>query len=33
MAALAVKRMINNRRNGKSIQCGGNCRNCGGGCH
>ncbi len=31
-AALAVRSMIKDKKNGKSIQCGGDCRHCGG-CH
>ncbi len=31
--ALAVKSMIRDKKNGKSIQCGGECKNCGGHCH
>lgn len=30
---LAVKSMIRNKKNGKSIGCGGDCKHCGGGCH
>lgn len=30
---LAVKSMIRNKKNGKSIGCGGDCKSCGGGCH
>ncbi|WP_077611865.1 FeoB-associated Cys-rich membrane protein [Clostridium sp. Marseille-P2415] len=32
MVALAVKSMIRDKKNGKSIQCGGECGNCGGHC-
>ena len=32
-AALAVRSMIKDKKNGKSIQCGGDCRHCSGGCH
>lgn len=31
-AALAVRSMIKDKKNGKSIQCDGDCRHCGG-CH
>ncbi|MDO5134492.1 MAG: FeoB-associated Cys-rich membrane protein [Eubacteriales bacterium] len=30
---LAVRSMIRDKKNGKSIQCGGDCRHCGGHCH
>lgn len=30
---LAVRSMIKDKKNGKSIQCGGDCKHCGGGCH
>lgn len=30
---LVIRSMIKDKRNGKSIQCGGNCKNCGGHCH
>ena len=29
---LVIRSMIKDKRNGKSIQCGGNCKNCGGHC-
>ena len=29
----AVKSMVKTKKSGKSIQCGGDCRNCGGHCH
>ena len=32
-AALIVRSMIRDRKNGKSIQCGGDCGHCGGHCH
>ncbi len=32
-AVLAVRSMIKDKKNGKSIQCGGDCKHCGGGCH
>lgn len=28
-----IKKMMRDKKNGKSIQCGGDCGNCGGGCH
>jgi hypothetical protein len=31
--ALIVRSMIVDKKNGKSIQCGGECKNCGGHCH
>ncbi|MDD2957604.1 MAG: FeoB-associated Cys-rich membrane protein [Lachnospiraceae bacterium] len=30
---LAVRSMIKDKKNGKSLQCGGDCKNCGGHCH
>lgn len=30
---LAVKSMMRDKRNGKSLQCGGDCKHCGGHCH
>ncbi len=30
---LAVRSMIRDKKNGKSIQCGGDCKHCGGHCH
>lgn len=30
---LAVRSMIKDKKNGKSLQCGGNCKHCGGHCH
>ncbi len=33
LVALAVKSMVKDKKNGKSIQCGGECKNCGGHCH
>ncbi|MDE7014630.1 MAG: FeoB-associated Cys-rich membrane protein, partial [Kineothrix sp.] len=30
---LAVKSIIRDKKNGKSIQCGGDCGHCGGRCH
>ncbi len=32
-AALALRSMIRSRRNGKSLQCGGDCGKCRGHCH
>lgn len=31
--ALVIRGMIKDKKNGKSAGCGGNCKNCGGGCH
>lgn len=31
--ALAVSSMVKDKKNGKSIQCGGDCKHCGGHCH
>ena len=33
LVALAVRSMIIDKKNGKSIQCGGDCKHCGGHCH
>ena len=33
VVALIVRKMIKDKKNGKSIQCGGDCKNCGGHCH
>lgn len=33
IAGLAVRSMVRDKKNGKSIQCGGDCKNCGGHCH
>lgn len=33
LVALIVRSMIRDKKNGKSLQCGGDCRNCGGHCH
>lgn len=30
---LAVRSMIKDKKAGKSLQCGGDCKRCGGGCH
>ncbi|MDE7016598.1 MAG: FeoB-associated Cys-rich membrane protein [Lachnospiraceae bacterium] len=32
-AGLAIKSMIRDKKNGKSLQCGGDCSRCGGHCH
>ncbi|MBE5974895.1 MULTISPECIES: FeoB-associated Cys-rich membrane protein [Lacrimispora] len=31
--ALIIRSMIRDKKNGKSIQCGGQCKDCGGHCH
>lgn len=33
IVGLIVRSMIRDKRNGKSIQCGGSCSGCGGHCH
>ncbi|NLL92643.1 MAG: FeoB-associated Cys-rich membrane protein [Clostridiales bacterium] len=33
IVSIIIKGMINDKRNGKSIQCGGDCKHCGGHCH
>lgn len=33
IVALIIRSMIHDKKNGKSIQCGGDCSKCGGGCH
>lgn len=33
LVAMAVRSMIKDKKNGKSIQCGGECKHCGGRCH
>ena len=33
VVALAVRSMVRDKKNGKSILCGGDCKNCGGHCH
>ena len=33
VVALAVRSMVRDKKNGKSTQCGGDCKNCGGHCH
>lgn len=32
MVICAIRSMVRNRKKGKSIQCGGDCRHCMGGC-
>lgn len=33
VVALIIRNMIQDKKNGKSIQCGGQCKDCGGHCH
>lgn len=33
IVALVIRGMVRDKKNGKSIQCGGDCRQCGGHCH
>ena len=33
VVALAIRSMIRDKKAGKSLQCGGDCKNCGGHCH
>lgn len=33
VVAVAVYSMVRDKKNGKSIQCGGDCSHCGGHCH
>lgn len=33
VVGLIIKGMIRDKKNGKSIQCGGDCSHCGGHCH
>ncbi|MDW2796027.1 FeoB-associated Cys-rich membrane protein [Clostridium boliviensis] len=33
VVALIIRNMIRDKKNGKSIQCGGQCKDCGGHCH
>lgn len=33
LVGLSLRSMIRDKKNGKSLQCGGNCKNCGGHCH
>ncbi len=32
VVALIIRSMVHDKKNGKSIQCGGDCKNCGGHC-
>lgn len=31
--SFAIRQIVQNKKNGKSMQCGGDCRKCRGGCH
>lgn len=33
LIGLAVRSMIRDKKNGKSLHCGGDCKHCGGHCH
>lgn len=33
VVGLIIASMVRDKKNGKSIQCGGDCKNCGGHCH
>lgn len=33
IVALVIRGMVRDKKNGKSIQCGGDCSHCGGHCH
>lgn len=33
MVALVIRSMVRDKKNGKSLQCGGDCSHCGGRCH
>ncbi len=33
VVAAIIRNMIHDKKNGKSIQCGGECKHCGGHCH
>lgn len=33
IVSLAIRSMIRDKKNGKSIQCGGDCKQCSGHCH
>ena len=33
LAALAVRSMVKDKKSGKSVQCGNDCKHCGGHCH
>lgn len=33
VVCLSIRSMVRDKKNGKSIQCGGDCKHCGGHCH
>lgn len=33
IVVLVIRSMIKDKKNGKSLQCGGDCKHCGGHCH
>ncbi|MCI5597419.1 MAG: FeoB-associated Cys-rich membrane protein [Lachnospiraceae bacterium] len=33
IVVFVIKSMIKDKKNGKSLQCGGDCKHCGGHCH
>ncbi|CDD48584.1 putative uncharacterized protein [Firmicutes bacterium CAG:534] len=33
VVALVIRSMVRDKKNGKSLQCGGDCSHCGGRCH
>ena len=33
IVSFSIRSMVRDKRNGKSLQCGGDCRHCGGHCH
>lgn len=33
LVALAVRSMVKDKKNGKPLHCGGDCKHCGGHCH
>ncbi len=33
IVALVIRGMVRDKKNGKSLQCGGDCSHCGGHCH
>lgn len=33
IVSCSIRSMVRDKRNGKSIQCGGDCKHCGGHCH
>lgn len=33
IVGLAIRSMVRDKKNGKSLQCGCDCKNCGGHCH